>query len=354
VQAGSSHGPWRGIAACLALAAGIVIADVAAGNEKTQYVGLLVAIPFLAATFTGTAGVLALGGVAWLAGVFIGLVSDDGNNAPQYVRLACIATAVGLAAVAARSRLRREAHLVAVQSAADAASRAILRPLPRELSGVPVAVTYMSASEAARIGGDLYEAVDTAHGLRMVIGDVRGKGLEAVRLAALALGAFREAAHREAHLHDVGAAMHTAVRRDAGAEDFVTAVLVEVHDGQVRMLGCGHPHPLRVRGDQVREIELPETLPLGLNPPGRAARVDVRPGDRVLLFTDGAAEARRDGRFFPLAEAARVCLSSGTLTAAVADLRRQVHEYAEGSASDDVAFLAFELPGRTAVVPAAG
>lgn len=345
------RGSWRGAASCLAIVAGIVLADLAGGSEKTQYVGLLVAVPFLAATFTGVAGVLLLGTVAFAGGVLIGAVSDDGGMAPQYVRLACIAAAIGLAALAARSRLRREDHLVAVQSAADAASRAILRPLPPELGGVPVAVRYVSASEAARVGGDLYDAVLTDHGLRMVIGDVRGKGLDAVRQAASTLGAFREAAHRERDLHDVGVAMHAAVRRDAGVEDFVTAVLVEVHDGQVRMLGCGHPHPLRVRGDSVREIELPEALPLGLNPPGRAVRVDVRPGDRVLLFTDGAVEARRAGRFFPLADAALEAMRAGTLTEAVDGLSEQVAAYAAGGSADDVAFLAFELPGRPAPVP---
>jgi serine phosphatase RsbU (regulator of sigma subunit) len=345
------RGSWRGVLSCLAIVLGIVVADFAAGTDKTQYVGLLVAVPFLAATFTGVSGVLLLGTVAWLDGLVIGLTSDDGRNSPQYVRLACIAVAVALAALAARSRERREAHLVAVQSAADAASRAILRPLPPDLGGVPLAVRYISASEAARIGGDLYDAVVTEHGLRMVIGDVRGKGLDAVRLAASTLGAFREAAHRDPELHEVGAAMHAAVRRDAGVEDFVTAVLVEVHEGQVRMLGCGHPHPLRVRAGEVREIALPEALPLGLNPPGRAARVDVRPGDRVLLFTDGAVEARRGGRFFPLSQAVLEAMSSGTLTEAVDSLSEQVAAYAAGGTTDDVAFLAFELPGRPAPVP---
>jgi serine phosphatase RsbU (regulator of sigma subunit) len=333
------------------LVSSVVIADVAAGPEKTQYVGLLVSVPFLAATFASVRGTLLLGSVAWLAGLVIGLMSDDGRTAPQYVRLACIAAAVALAGLAARSRLRREAHLLAVQGAADAASRAILRPLPDELAGVPLAVTYVSASTAARIGGDLYDAVVTEHGLRMVIGDVRGKGLEAVRLAASTLGAFREAAHREPDLHDVAAAMHDSVRRDAGVEDFVTAALVEVHDGQVRMLGCGHPHPLRVRAGAVREIELPEALPLGLSAPGRAVRVDVQPGDRVLLFTDGAVEARRDGRFFPLSQAVLEAMSNGTLTEAVDSLSEQVAAYAAGGTTDDVAFLAFELPGRPAPVP---
>jgi serine phosphatase RsbU (regulator of sigma subunit) len=339
------------VAACLALTAGIVVADVAAGLDKTQYVGLLVAVPFLAATFTGVRGVLALGLLAWLAGLGIGLSSADGAAAPQYVRLACLAAAVGLAALAARSRVRRERRMVAVQSAADAASRAILHPLPSAVAGVPVAATYASASEAARVGGDLYDAVATSHGLRMVVGDVRGKGLEAVRLAASALGAFREGVHREPDLQQVAVAMHEAVRRDAGPEDFVTAVLVEVRDGSVRLLGCGHPHPLRLRAGQVAELAMPDALPLGLGPPGPAVPVDVRPGDRVLLFTDGAVEGRRGGRFFPLYEAVRDTLSSSSLVEAVEELARQVQAYPDGGSGDDVALLAFELPAAAPVVP---
>jgi serine phosphatase RsbU (regulator of sigma subunit) len=184
----------------------------------------------------------------------------------------------------------------------------------------------------------------------MVIGDVRGKGLEAVRQAASALGAFREAVHREADLQHVAAAMHAAVGRDAGPEDFLTAVLVEVRGEVVRMLGCGHPHPLRLRAGEVSEIELPEGLPLGLGAPGLPIQVDVRPGDRILLFTDGANEARRAGRFFPLHQAVGDILSSGSLHTAVEELGRQVQSYTDHGSADDVALLAFELPGAVAPV----
>lgn len=341
-----------GTTACLLLTAGIVAVDLAAGQEKTQYVGLLVAVPFLAATFTGPLGVLVLGGLAWLAGGFIGLVSDDGGSPAQYVRLACIAAAVAGAAIAARSRLRREAAFTAVQSAADAASRAILRPLPPVLAGVPIAVRYLSAFEASRVGGDLYEASDTPFGLRMVIGDVRGKGLDAVRLAALTLGSFREAAHREPDLRQVAVAMHAAVRRDAGPEDFVTALLVEVVGEDVQMLGCGHPGPLLIRGGKATGIHLPEHPPLGIACPAGPVPVELRPGDRVLLFTDGAAEARRDGRFFDLPSAAAAALGAGSLADGVELLSRQVHDYVGAGPGDDVAFLVFELPVHGSVVTA--
>jgi phosphoserine phosphatase RsbU/P len=341
----------RGVVACLTLTAVIVLADLAHGTEKTQYVGLLASVPFLAATFARPWGVVGLGLVAWLAGGLIGILHDDGSGTPQWIRLTAIALATALAAIAGHSRGRREERLVAVQSAADAASRAILRPLPGTMSGVPVSVDYLSASEQARIGGDLYEAVETPYGLRMVIGDVRGKGLDAVRLAALTLGSFREAAHRETQLRDVASAMHAAVLRDAESEDFVTALLVEIRDDGVRMVSCGHPPPLVIRDGAAHEHLLPGHPPLGLGEPPPAMEVPVRPGDRVLLYTDGAVEARRAGEFFGLVDEASSALGQGDLAEGVRELSRRVHAFSGEGPPDDVAFLAFEMPGRDAVLP---
>jgi serine phosphatase RsbU (regulator of sigma subunit) len=147
-------------------------------------------------------------------------------------------------------------------------------------------------------------------------------------------------------------AMHEAVRRDAGPEDFITAVVVEVQGDGVRMLGCGHPHPLRLRAGQVSELVLPEALPLGLGAPGPPVLVDVQPGDRVLLFTDGALEARRAGRFFPLQEAVRDSFATRSLLDAVEELGQQVQSYTDRGTADDVALLAFELPRVPAPVAA--
>ena len=359
VAAGPQRSPLPAAAVCTGLTALIVVADLVLDREKTEFVGLLVAVPFLAAAFVRARHVVAIGAVAWLGGLTVGLVTADGRSAPQYVRLACLAAAVVGAAVAARLRVRQADRLVAVPSAADAASRAILRPPPPVLAGTPIAVRYLSASEEARVGGDLYEAVATAHGLRMVVGDVRGKGLEAVRLASLTLGSFREAAHREADLQQVAVAMHAAVQRDAGVEDFVTAVLVHLDGHGLTWVCCGHPSPLRVRDGAALEVALPGALPLGIGPPPAAVLTPAQPGERYLLYTDGAAEARQEGVFFPLAEAAAVALAEPDLQVAVDRLSAQVQAHGDAAARDDVAFLAFEVPqdvaaGRPrAVAPAA-
>ena len=83
----------------------------------------------------------------------------------------------------------------------DGAARAAASgtPLLGRVSSGPVPV----GGAEARIGGDLYEAVNTAHGVRLLIGDVRGKGLLAVETAAAMLAAFREAAYEVYTLAEV-------------------------------------------------------------------------------------------------------------------------------------------------------
>lgn len=345
VAAGPQRSPLLAAAVCTGLTALIVAADIVLHPENTEFVGLLVAVPFLAAAFLSARQVVAIGAVAWLGGLAVGFV--DESSASQRVRLACLAAAVAGGAVAARLRIRQADRLAALQSVADAASRAILRPLPPVLAGTRIAVRFLSASEEARVGGDLYEAVRTDHGLRMVVGDVCGKGLDAVRLASLTLGSFREAAHRETDLQQVAAAMHAAVQRDAGAEDFVTAVLVQLDEHGLTWVSCGHPSPLRVCDGAAVEVALPGALPLGIGPPPEAVRTPALPGERYLLYTDGAAEARQEGVFFPLPEAAAGALAEPDLQVAVDRLSAQVRAHGDAAAQDDVALLAFEVPQDT-------
>ena len=68
-----------------------------------------------------------------------------------------------------------------VTSVAEAAQRAVLRPLPEQLGPLRLGVVYLAAAAEARVVGDLYEVATTKeHGIRIIVGDVRGKGLGAV------------------------------------------------------------------------------------------------------------------------------------------------------------------------------
>ncbi|GAA1544190.1 hypothetical protein GCM10009730_61670 [Streptomyces albidochromogenes] len=180
----------------------------------------------------------------------------------------------------------------------------------------------------------------------MIVGDVQGKGLEAVETAAVVLGAFREAAYDEPDLRSVGARLERAADRELRGEKFVTTVLTEIGDYQsVTLLNYGHPAPLFVRSDGTVDFAEPPciALPLGLGMSGTSGPEPYdavfRPGDQLLLYIDGVTEARdRTDRFYPLSERA-VLLEDPDPEAALQTLRADPVEHVEGPLGDDAAML---------------
>ncbi len=199
--------------------------------------------------------------------------------------------------------------------------------------------------------------VQTRYGVRMIVGDVRGKGLPAVRAAAVVLGAFRESAHYEDDLVEVVNHCGAALRRDAVAagaaegedalaEGFVTALVAQIPDGpHIDVINRGHPPPLLLRDGAVRPL-MPTTPlpPLGLEefvsgPPGRADTYPFAPGDRLLLYTDGVIEARdRDNTFFDLAQAMET-MRDHSREAFLEDLHQALLRHTENRLADDAAIL---------------
>ena len=212
-----------------------------------------------------------------------------------------LADRVALALDTATTFTQQSARLADVSLVADAVQRAILSPPPDRLGAVRLSARYRSAAREAQVGGDLYEVVTRPTSVRLLIGDVRGKGLGAVRTATIVLGEFRAAAAR---LTDLTAVAREIDRRLgpylSDPEDFVTAALVEIHhDGRFKAVSCGHPAPILLPSTgRARALALHHEPPLGLGVDPQAASGELRPGDRLLLFTDGLIEARTpDGAF---------------------------------------------------------
>ena len=84
----------------------------------------------------------------------------------------------------------------------------------------------------------------------------------------------------------------------------------------------------------------------------------LEPGDRLLLFTDGLGEARRDGEFFPTADRAWRLLGHGTVGDGLASLETALVEWVHGRLDDDIALVLMEYTGPrsgvTVAVPALG
>jgi phosphoserine phosphatase RsbU/P len=336
----------RNIGVWLALTLIVVIVGLdLVGGGNAELLGLLVSPPILAASFVGPKRTVAVGLVALVAAVGYGrTVGVDLLAGSQGVPAVAIGVATVLSALVARVRVEREGRLRAVTRVAEVAQRALLGGVPPALGSLRLAVLYASASAEASIGGDFYEALETPHGVRLLVGDVRGKGLDAVRLAGVVLGSFRDAAQDHPDLAQVTAALDRSVTRAIGPEDFVTAVLVQVlGDGSAIVVNCGHPAPLLVRGGQATELDPPEPAPpLGLGPRPEPLRLRLALGDRILLYTDGASEARARGGFFPLQAAAAFALVSADLEAGLESLWAELQRHVAGQLHDDVALLLIE------------
>lgn len=321
-----------------------VAADLAAVS-----LGLLPLIALGPAFATLTGGlrqVVSVGLLALTLSVLLSLYDGLFGTARGVTALVAVfgTSVAGLAAT--RLRQRQQQKLARALAVAKVAHRILLREVPETLDGLQIAVSYSSATRDARVGGDFYEAVQCGAGVRAVVGDVQGKGLNAVERASVVLGAYRVAAFDEATLPDVGRCLERAAARHLSDEAFATLILAEVNDeGAVTLINYGHPPPLIVRGDGTSCFAEPAdpALPLGLTDVGgdhpTPYRAVLDSGDQMLLYTDGTTEARNaTGQFYPLAERASLLRASDAGTALEA-LRSDVVAHTGGPLADDAAML---------------
>ncbi|MFD0265094.1 PP2C family protein-serine/threonine phosphatase [Streptomyces sp. NPDC127106] len=361
---GGQHQVFFGLAQCVPFVLALLVLVVELTPLHFIYTGpMLVATPALAAVTMGPAGTL----VAVLVAVGVSVTTATHNQAwgsqqvyTNFLALFLVSVAGFTTSRAARTRQQNE--LNQIRRIAAAAQEVLLRPVPDRLGPVRTASLYLAAEKGAQIGGDLYDAVQTRYGVRMIVGDVRGKGLPAVRAAAVVLGAFREAVHYEAELVEVMNHCGAALRRDAavaggsggdggdgGLEGFVTAVVAQVPDGPaVEVVNRGHPPPLLLSHGKVSALTPASPLPpLGLeefitDPPGEADSYPFAPGDRLLLHTDGVIEARdRDNCFFALPEAMEA-MHDRTGQEFLEGLHEGLVRHTRGCLADDVAAILVE------------
>ncbi|MEU3989009.1 serine/threonine-protein phosphatase [Streptomyces platensis] len=332
---------------------------------------LLAAAPAIACAGTGRRPCVLLGGLcALLALLPFGEVEPGAGWGSRLMTCGAVLSVIGASYLTAGRRLRLVRELERTREVAATAQRVLLRPLPRRIDGVLLAADHLSASEGAVVGGDLYEVVGTRYGVRAVIGDVRGHGLDAMGTVAAMLGSFREVAHDEPELGDVLRRLERSHQRHLWerarpgrraadgepsgplAEEFVTLLLVEVApDGSVTALNCGHPWPYRIARKAVAPVAPADPMPpLGLFPlPAELPAVccgQLRPGEGLFLHTDGAADARdAAGEFFPLTRELRSSVEAAAApggpspTGVVGNVRKALLRHAGGRLTDDVALL---------------
>ncbi|MEU9859740.1 PP2C family protein-serine/threonine phosphatase [Streptomyces sp. NPDC047971] len=351
------------LAVPFALIAVVTVVDILLPPEV--HLGpFLIAAPAVTASFAGPRMTALVGAVAVLAQAIVAIARTsltDLNHTYQIVALILISVIVTFFAYL---REAHESKVTQLRSIARAAQSVVLRPLPRRSGPLRIASLYLAAEEEAQMGGDLYAAARTASGTRLLIGDARGKGLDAISEASLVLGAFRVTARGErelpeliAHLEaGVGSAEEDERAGDAGVpvddeaqEAFVTALVLDIpdHEPVVRLVNCGHPPPLILREGRVVVLDSAgPSPPLGLaDVLAPSVAVESFPfdvGDVLLLYTDGVVEARgHDRAFYPLAERLAAWARDDPRTL-LGRLRDDLHAYAGGHLGDDAALVAVE------------
>ncbi|MEU4025914.1 PP2C family protein-serine/threonine phosphatase [Streptomyces anulatus] len=331
----------------------IVVVDFWTGTEYNLLPVYAVG-PALAAARGPIKNVVVMGAVAVALCVALAARVNLLGETRAHIALIAIVYVTFAAVYAARSRLRVEQRLVDVQEVASALEDVLFAPLPPRLGPLRLAASYVSASQATRVGGDLYEAVTSPYGVRMVIADVQGKGLGTVRCAAAVLAAFRETAHDAPDLVEVGRRIENALARRTDGERFVTGLLAQISPaGELVLINHGHPAPLLLTaGSRVEVVEpVVPVPPFGLTElAGSSGRLNsmrrlvLHEGDRVLFYTDGLSEARNEsGHFYPVMERAGRILAEASPTTALARLRADVAAFTGVPPLDDSALLLVEF-----------
>ncbi|MCX0242101.1 PP2C family protein-serine/threonine phosphatase [Streptomyces drozdowiczii] len=315
---------------------------------------LLVAAPAITPSIGGPRAVGFVAALAVIAQTAVGVLRDpdellSANHEAQIVALALVGVCLVVFCVL---RERRARELEQVRYVSEAVQRVVLPPLPRRLGPLRAASLYLASEAEAQIGGDLYAAARTGSGTRLIIGDVRGKGVSAVSDAALLLGAFHAAARHRASLDELVAYLDESVSwglpgSDGPGEAFITATVLDIPDrhDRVHMVSCGHPPPVVLRDGRPLTMDAASPAPpLGLGGLSRPRyHIDsfrFVPGDLLLLYTDGVTEARDASRaFYPLAE--RVTgWAEGDPDSFIDRFRDDLLHYVGGHLDDDAAMIA--------------
>lgn len=252
-----------------------------------------------------------------------------------------------------RARRRAEESEARARELARTLQASFIPPEPPVVAGLELGAGYRPAGSGDEVGGDFYDVFTTGDDeWVIVLGDVRGKGVLAARVTALARYTLRAAAMQAGGPASVLRILNDALRR-SDEDRFCTVVYARVATGEgqpvtVTLAVGGHQLPLRVdrhggveavgcHGDLIGVLEEPEFTEVD---------VELRPGDALCLFTDGVTEGRCGDEYYGDERlAALLAALAGASAAQMAErVVDDVVTFQEGVARDDIAVVVARRP----------
>jgi hypothetical protein len=162
---------------------------------------------------------------------------------------------------------------------------------------------------ASHVGGDTFDYSVDHDVLHASLTDAMGHGVQAALLATLALGSLRNSRRAGRSLVEQARRANDDMTADADGDQFVTGLLLQadLRSGRVSAVNAGHPPPYRSRGGQVERLELDADLPFGMIPGStyREQELQLEPGDRLVIVTDGLLERNSIAGHFDVLTAVR-------------------------------------------------
>ena len=255
------------------------------------------------------------------------------------------------------AELRRTANLL---------QSSLLPPEIPRVDGADIAVFYHPAGQDGAtadraydtlVGGDFYDVFAIRPGCwGLAVGDVCGTGPQAAAVTGLARNALRLLAREGLRPVTVLQRLNQAILDEGERGRFLTLVYAEAEprpDGSISLalICAGHPPPLILRADGLVETSAGSQPLLGViegDPGFHVDSVELRPGDAMLCFTDGASERRHGEKMLGDEGLAHLLADCRALTAAgiTARIRRGVEQFGGGPLGDDMALLALRAVPR--------
>ena len=251
-----------------------------------------------------------------------------------------------------RARQRAEESEARARDLAHTLQESFIPPVPAEIPGLHVGAAYRPAGSGGEVGGDFYDVFAiTDDEWVVVLGDVRGKGVLAARVTALARYTLRTAAMQRGGPAAILTTLNEALRR-SDEDRFCTVALAGVHTGydtpRITLAIGGHELPFSV-GPESRPLpvgQYGDLIGVMEDPVFAETDFEMVPGQTLCFFTVGVTEGRSGDEYYGDQRLAAVLAETTDESAAVIAERivDDVVAFQDGTPRDDIAVIVLKRP----------